>query len=131
MLGYRAAGWVTALGHHNAVEALRISCLIELGLYNKLQFQLFQHYKYNKFIAEPILQRNNYCQLRYYRGTEVLQGHFRCSWKTSGNTDETKSTIFQDRMDALFIINISRKTQSVPPARKDTWLSVSFYCAIL
>ena len=28
-------------------------------------------------------------------------------------------------------LNISRKTQSVPPARKDTWLSVSFYCAIL
>ena len=30
-----------------------------------------------------------------------------------------------------YIIVISRKTQSVPPARKDTWLSVSFYHAIL
>ena len=30
-----------------------------------------------------------------------------------------------------FVSFISRKTQSVPPARKDTWLSVSFYCAIL
>ena len=28
-------------------------------------------------------------------------------------------------------MSISRKTQSVPPARKDTWLSVSFHCAIL
>ena len=31
----------------------------------------------------------------------------------------------------LNLLYISRKTQSVPPARKDTWLSVSFYCAIL
>ena len=31
----------------------------------------------------------------------------------------------------IVVIVISRKTQSVPPARKDTWLSVSFYCAIL
>ena len=29
-----------------------------------------------------------------------------------------------------FLLCISRKTQSVPPARKDTWLSVSFYCAL-
>ena len=39
-----------------------------------------------------------------------------------------KSLQHRDEADVSII---SRKTQSVPPARKDTWLSVSFYCAIL
>ena len=34
-------------------------------------------------------------------------------------------------LELSYLRVISRKTQSVPPARKDTWLSVSFYCAIL
>ena len=37
----------------------------------------------------------------------------------------------RERLKCLFVNIISRKTQSVPPARKDTCLSVSFYCAIL
>ena len=43
-----------------------------------------------------------------------------------------KLGIITGKFDQMYIkLGISRKTQSVPPARKDTWLSVSFYCAIL